>query len=88
MTTSSAKLALSVWSDYGCRYVPAFSSILALLRLSMISVIDLIDPFLYTLSDRLCGLWLLTARLVTYILKLPPMKNRRPMLAADVIDLD
>ena len=51
MTTSTWKLSFHPPVPLEDMYIPAFSSSFALLRLSMISVIDLIDPFLKFSSD-------------------------------------
>ena len=56
--------------------LPVFSSSLALFKACIMSVIDFIVPFLYLVSRELLGLggW-------AYILKFPPTKNWRPMIA-------
>jgi hypothetical protein len=53
----------------------------ALFRFSKMSLMDLIVPFLLDRQFLMRAYAVLTACVVTYILKFPPTKNWRPMIA-------
>jgi hypothetical protein len=77
MTTSAWGVSDGVfgwWRGYRLD-APVLGSSLALFRLSRISLMDLVVPFLQTCQFFLSAHAVLTARVVTYILKLPPTKN-------------
>jgi hypothetical protein len=74
-------LACCASGIFGDADLPVLGSSFALFRFSKMSLMDLIVPFLLDRQFLMRAYAVLTACVVTYILKLPPTKNWRPMLA-------